>query len=123
MKLVISNGEVESYLGITPTCDICKERIKSGDDVIQTFIGTVKPDKSREDLDLGFGEELGIVTRTYQLVHITCFKDERWREYVQHKLNCAREIMRHADDSAKCLSEPCTCGLDEILCGRQVHSR
>jgi hypothetical protein len=46
---------------------------------------------------------------------------ERWRDYVQHKLNCAREIMRHADDSAKYLSEPCTCGLDALLRGELLE--
>ena len=33
--------------------------------------------------------------------------------YGTHAPTCAREIRRHADDSAAYLSEPCTCGAAE----------
>ena len=33
------------------------------------------------------------------------------RRFLQHALTCNREVMRHADDSAAYLSEPCTCGM------------
>ena len=36
-------------------------------------------------------------------------------DYVQHRMTCNREIMRNADDSAKYLSEPCTCGLAALV--------
>lgn len=34
---------------------------------------------------------------------------------LRHQPQCNREVMRHADDSAKYLSEPCSCGLDKLL--------
>jgi hypothetical protein len=40
---------------------------------------------------------------------------ERIKTYLQHRGNCAREIMRHADDTATYLSERCTCGLSDLL--------
>lgn len=41
----------------------------------------------------------------------------RLSEYVQHRPTCRRELTRHADDSAAYLTEPCTCGLADILAG------
>jgi hypothetical protein len=35
-----------------------------------------------------------------------------------HAPNCAREVMRHADDSAAYLSEPCTCGATAFATAR-----
>lgn len=46
-------------------------------------------------------------------------RPETLRAYVQHKLNCAINITRQADDSAAYLSEKCTCGLDAALAGPQ----
>jgi hypothetical protein len=75
MKLIVDNTEeIDSYLGTNPTCDICKESIKVGDEVIQTFIGIVRRDQHAEEFDYPIQTfaELGIVTRTYRLVHPAC---------------------------------------------------
>jgi hypothetical protein len=41
------------------------------------------------------------------------------RTYGRHTLNCNREIMRHADDTATYLSEPCTCGFEALITAQE----
>lgn len=57
---------LDTYLGDNPRCDICKKEIKEGDDVCQSFTGTVQKDVEQES------EELGIHADHYALYHMNC---------------------------------------------------
>ena len=65
MSEKIPTGDT-SFLGSSPTCDICGKYIVAGDIVNQEFTGTVTLDS--------YAEELCIVECVYTLVHVTCNK-------------------------------------------------